>query len=120
MTAADIVPSRERVVTAASAGIRTITADWQTCPDASGEDHSPDMLPVVISVVASSKKAALEAAADKLQEHFGPSVENLYRTDIERDDWFGFGGGESLLRVCLVQIGLPILDDESGDLCTRL
>lgn len=93
---------------------RTIVADWETCPDALGEDHSPDMLPVVITVKATSREEAIQAAADKLQEHYGPAVDHLYRTDIERDEWFGNDAGDfiPLLRVSAIFIGSPALDND--------
>lgn len=106
------LPVRERILTAVPAEFRTVVADWETCPDSHGEDHSPAMPPVVITVPATNKHEALEAAADKLQAHFGPVVEPLYRTDIQRDEWFGDNDFTPLLRVCTVQIGIAILDDE--------
>lgn len=88
--------------------LRTVVADWETT-----EDGSVDMQPVVITVQAASYDEAIKAAADKLQAHFGPAVEELGRTDIETGEWFGNAAGDfdPLLRVCAVFIGEPTLDD---------
>ncbi|MEU9050086.1 hypothetical protein AB0D37_06735 [Streptomyces sp. NPDC048384] len=95
---------------------RTLVADWEVCPDGSGDDHSPEMLPVVITVKATSREEAMQAAADKLQEYYGPAVEQLYRTDIERDEWFGNDAGDytPLLRVAAIFVGSPELDNDDA------
>ncbi|MEU0214039.1 hypothetical protein ABZ281_02580 [Streptomyces sp. NPDC006265] len=96
-----------------TAALRTIVADWEICQDSFGDDISPDMLPVVITVPATSRDEAIQAAAEKLQTHYGSSVDHLYRTDIETGEWFGNDAGdfEPLLRICAVFVGEPELDD---------
>ncbi|MFC9505480.1 hypothetical protein [Streptomyces sp. NPDC057002] len=96
------------------ARLRTIVADWQTVTDDEGCTISPDMLPVVITVPATSRDQALQAAADKLQKHFGPSVEALYETAIERDWWFGFNDTDPLLRPSAIFVGEPELDHDDS------
>lgn len=95
--------------------LTTIVADWETVQDSFGDTISPDMLPVVITVQASSRDEAILAAAEKLQAHYGPAVEHLYRTDIETGEWFGNAAGdfEPLLRICAVFVGAPELDDSN-------
>jgi hypothetical protein len=92
--------------------LRTIVADWGTVQDSFGDTISPDMLPVVITVPAASRDEALQAAADKLQHHFGPDVAELHASGIERDWWFGFNDTDPLLRVCAVIVGTVALDDD--------
>jgi hypothetical protein len=91
---------------------RTIVADWETVTDDGGCTISPALLPVVITVSATSREEALQAAAVKLQDHFGPSVEELYETEIERDWWFGSTEAEPLLRVAAIFVGDPELDHD--------
>ncbi|WP_411087862.1 hypothetical protein [Streptomyces sp. 061-3] len=86
---------------------RTIVADWESI-----NGVSVDLRPVVVTVPAATTEEAFEAASDRLQEHFGPSVEALGFDDIERDWWFGLNGTDAFLRVCAVIVGVPILDND--------
>lgn len=88
-------------------GLITIVADWETVSDDEGCTISPDMLPVIITVKATTQEEAIEAASDKLQEHFGPSVEALFETRIERDFWFGLNDTDPFLRLGAVLQGAP-------------
>ncbi|MFJ3270932.1 hypothetical protein [Streptomyces sp. NPDC086776] len=84
---------------------RTIVADWETV-----DGVSVDLRPVVVTVPAATTQEALEAASDRLQEHFGPDVDGLGQ-GIERDWWFGLNQTDPFLRVCAVIVGVPILDN---------
>ncbi|MET9470453.1 hypothetical protein [Streptomyces sp. NPDC002922] len=85
---------------------RTIVADWESL-----DGVAVDLRPVVVTVPAATTAEAIEAASDRLQEHFGSSVEALGYTDIERDWWFGLNQTDPFLRVCAVIVGVPILDN---------
>lgn len=89
------------------AGLITIVADWEVVQDDEGCDISPDMLPVIITVKATTQEEAIEAASDRLQEYFGPSVEPLFETEIERDFWFGLNDHDAFLRLGAVLQGAP-------------
>ncbi|MGW3273602.1 hypothetical protein ACWDFH_19330 [Streptomyces kronopolitis] len=90
--------------------LRTIVADWETVDDDAGCTISPDLLPVVITVQASNRADAIEAASDKLQAHFGSSVEQLYADEIQRDWWFGLSNHDPFLRISAIFIDSPELD----------
>ncbi|MET7631829.1 hypothetical protein ABZS53_15435 [Streptomyces sp. NPDC005499] len=86
---------------------RTIVADWESLGGV-----SVDLRPVVVTVPATTTEEAIEAASDRLHEHFGSSVEALGYDDIERDWWFGLNETDAFLRVCAVIVGVPILDND--------
>ncbi|MGW1261265.1 hypothetical protein ACWD7Y_04790 [Streptomyces drozdowiczii] len=95
-------------------GLITIVADWETVSDDEGCTTSPDMLPVIITVPATTQEEAVEAASDKLQEHFGPSVEALFEDEIERDFWFGLNDHDAFLRLGAVLQGAPAVIGNDG------
>ncbi|MFF1693062.1 hypothetical protein ACFVXC_05470 [Streptomyces sp. NPDC058257] len=95
-------------------GLITLVADWETVSDDEGCTISPDMLPVIITVKATTKDEAIEAASDKLQAHFGTSVDALFETRIERDFWFGLNETDAFLRLCAVLQGSPAVIDEDA------
>ncbi|MFD9815200.1 hypothetical protein [Streptomyces sp. NPDC059080] len=101
-------------------GLITLVADWETVTDDEGYTISPDLLPVIITVAAGTKEEAIEAASDKLQRHFGASVEALFETRIERDLWFGLNETDPFLRLAAVLKGAPAVIDEGGCLFTVL
>ncbi|WNI17685.1 hypothetical protein [Actinacidiphila sp. ITFR-21] len=91
----------------------TLVAGWETVADDEGSTISTDLLPVVITVEATTVADAIEMASDRLQAHFGTSVEQLYADDIERDDWFGLNERDAYLRLCAVFKGAPrLVNDE--------
>ncbi|WP_328749378.1 MULTISPECIES: hypothetical protein [unclassified Streptomyces] len=97
----------------------TIVADWENAVGDDGETTCVDLRPVVITVKATTHEAAIEAASDLLQAHFGASVEQLYAEDIERDWWFGLNETDPLLRVSAVFKGDPPLIND-GDFFNAL
>lgn len=94
------------------AELRTIVADWETVVDDCGETISPDMLPVVVTVKATSTDEAIQAASDKLQAHYGADVPELFAKGITHDDWFGLNETDPFLRICAVLIGAPAVEND--------
>ncbi|MFF7415660.1 hypothetical protein [Streptomyces lydicus] len=91
----------------------TIVADWHPLKRC-GYSISVDLQPVVITVKAAAEDEAFEAASDLLQSHFGPDVQQLCATDIERDRWFGLNDCDAFLRVCAVFKDDPtLLNDDN-------
>ncbi|MFE4335397.1 hypothetical protein ACFRQM_40130 [Streptomyces sp. NPDC056831] len=86
---------------------RTIVADWEPL-----DGVSVALRPVVVTVPAATTDEAIEAASDRLQEHFGSNVPELGCEVIERDWWFGLNETDAFLRVCAVIVGVPILDND--------
>lgn len=108
------LPKHEGCRVRPSEGLFTVVAGWEAVEDNEGCSVSPDMLPVVIYVKAALGEAALEVASDKLQEHFGPKVAELFSSDIARDHWFGLDGDDAYLRLSAVFIGHPdMLHDDA-------
>ncbi|MFJ5725810.1 hypothetical protein [Streptomyces sp. NPDC093149] len=108
MTATVTEPPCDRTKpTAVSIEYRTIVADWESVGGV-----SVALRPVVITVPAATTEEAIEAASERLQEHFGSTVPELGHDDIERDWWFGLNEADAFLRVCAVIVGVPILDND--------
>ncbi|MFF8918059.1 hypothetical protein ACF08M_33335 [Streptomyces sp. NPDC015032] len=108
MTATITEPPYDRTTPAAvPIEYRTIVADWELL-----DGVSVDLRPVVVTVPAATTDEAIEAASDRLQDHFGPNVPELGYEEIERDWWFGLNETDALLRVCAVIVGAPTLDND--------